>query len=360
LLLLVFIGVAAQFALWPPAWADAVYLGVTLPLWSRVTSLLVTSVPGSLSAALLLVVAVIVVVSVLAGRRPGRRALRFVLWLLALGIATFPFTFGLGYHTTTLEQRLGLTAPAVGGGLDVGGAGPQAAALGQSLVSIASEAALTVLSESATALGAVVASGDARPPSTEAAARCVDEYVATFTDAPRATVAGTVKSLPSGWMLRFGFAGIVNPWLLEPHVDSGLPTSAALAVALHELAHTVGFAREAEAEAVALIAGMTCADAGVRYAASLRAATTFAGLLMPDARESYLSRWPDVARTDAAAATAAQERYHSRAAADIAATVYDTYLSSQGAADGMDDYGRAATIVAQVIGRDGVPAIRTP
>jgi hypothetical protein len=195
---------------------------------------------------------------------------------------------------------------------------------------------------------------------TEAASACLAAYLPTVLDEPLPTVAGTVKSLPAGWMLRFGFAGVVNPWLLEPHVDAGLPTAAGLAVALHELAHTAGFAREAEAEAVGLLAGMSCGDERVRYAASLKAASSLSGLLTPLARESYLARWPAVATADEAAATEASQRYLSPRAADLAARAYDTYLGSQGAEGGMDDYGRAATIVAAVIGRDGTPTVPGP
>ena len=352
LLLLVFIGVAVQFARWPSGWADAIYLGVTLPAWSRVTSPLVTLVPGSLSAALLLLLAVVVIVAVLSGRGPRRRAGRLVLWLLALAVATFPFTFGLGYHTTPLEERLGLTNA-------TGGAGASLAPPSTAMLTNVAEAVLAVLDESA-ALASVASVDDGQPHSTAAAVACVEEYVATFTEEPRATVAGRVKSLPAGWMLRFDFAGVVNPWLLEPHVDAGLTTASGLAVALHELAHTVGFVREAEAEAVALMAGMTCQDASVRYAASLRAATTYSALLDLGAREEYVERWPSVAKADTAAAAAVRERFRSAGASDLAAGVYDAYLSSQGTVDGLDDYGRAATIVAHLIGRDGAPTVRGP
>jgi hypothetical protein len=125
------------------------------------------------------------------------------------------------------------------------------------------------------------------------------------------------------------------------------------------LAHTVGFAREAEAEAVGLLAGLACGDERVRYAASLKAASSLAGLLTPLARESYLARWPAVATFDEAAAAEASQRYVSRQAATVASRVYDTYLGSQGTAGGMDDYRRAATIVAAVIGRGGTPTLPT-
>jgi len=371
LLFLAFLGLAAQFARWPHAWADTVYLGVTLPLWSRVTSFLGTAVPGSLSAAVALLVAVMFLVAVISGRRSAGRGIKAVLWLVVIGIVTFPFVFGLGHHTTSLEDRLGLDAPVLGGDAAVAGAaGGGAAVRGAAALpkvdpvveaSIAAEAVLVILTQAAQAVDAEAdTSTTTVAPVTEAAAECLAAYLPTVLEEPLPTVAERVKSLPAGWLLRFGFAGVTNPWLLEPHVDSGLPTAAGTAVALHELAHTVGFAREAEAEAVAMLAGMACGDARVRYAASLRAAAAFSDLLTPLARESYLARWPTVATVDEAAAAAASQRYVARGVADLAARAYDAYLGSQGAVDGIEDYGRAATIVAKVIGRDGAPTVLPP
>lgn len=354
MLLFTFLGVAAQFALWPAALADAVYRGVTLPIWSRVAAPLVTAVPGSLSAALALLVLVLLVLALISGRRAARRGLRAVLWLVVIGIFTFPFVFGLGYHTSTIESRLGLATSGQGARI-------APAPTPEVELSLAAEAVLGVLIQTAISLETGAGASGFQPPEAGvAASTCLADYLPTVLTEPVPTLPSSVKSLPSGWLLRFGFAGVVNPWLLEPHVDAGLPAAAGLAVALHELAHSAGFAREAEAEAVGLLAGLACADTRVRYAASLRAATTFSELLTPLAREAYLARWPAQATADREAAAQASRHYLASGVADLAARAYDTYLSSQGAADGIDDYARAATIVASAIGRDGVPAPTSP
>src|SRR5690606_23036149 len=206
--------------------------------------------------------------------------------LLAL---SFPFTFGLGYHTTPLEVRLTSRAP--GGARLVE---PAAAAAARERARLL----VLVTLQAAQPPGGSDLAFDSPPAPAAGAAACLGAYLTALRERPpqfqrpAVTIPTRVKAVPRGWLLRFGFAGVISPWLLEPHVDLALPPSDALAVALHELAHTAGFAREAEAEAVALLAGLRCDDRRVRYAAALRAASSLAYELPTAERESYLARWP--------------------------------------------------------------------
>src|SRR5690606_5910164 len=119
-------------------------------------------------------------------------------------------------------------------------------------------------------------------------------------------------------MLRFGFSGFVVPWLLEPHVDPGLPTAALVGVALHELAHSAGYAREAEAEAVALVAGLSCEDPSARYAAALRSAASLAARLASGDRAAYVAAWPEGAVEDQRQAAEAAASYRQAGLARLA------------------------------------------
>src|SRR5690606_15820871 len=101
------------FAPWPPGWADAVYLGVTLPFWSALSAPLVGSLAGSISALLLIGLLLVVCFGLLAGAKPRRAVARGLAVVVALLALSFPFTFGLGYHTTPLEVRLASVAPGV-------------------------------------------------------------------------------------------------------------------------------------------------------------------------------------------------------------------------------------------------------
>jgi hypothetical protein len=133
---------------------------------------------------------------------------------------------------------------------------------------------------------------------------------------------------------------------------------AALSTGLHELAHAAGWAREAETDALAMLAGLACADPDVRFAAALH------GLLLvrselgrvahadPAWREALAARWatlPPAAGAAWAASRAATERYRSATVERAAGAVYDTYLRSQGVEAGLADYGRAGVLLVNAL-----------
>ena len=339
-----------QFAPWPPAWADAVFLGTTLPAWSALSSRLTDLSGRSLSALLLLGLVVAVALALLAGGRARAAGLRILGGFVALLALSFPFVFGLGYRTTPLEARLApdahAPAPIAGNGLVRNGL----AGNGLDGTGARRQARQTVLAALRESVPPAAAS--ARGASAEAAAACLASYLPNVLEEPLATLPSRVKAVPEGALLRLGFAGVVSPWLLEPHIDPALPPPSALAVALHELAHSAGFAREAEAEAVGLLAGLACENEEVRYAAALRAASTFADELPAAQRQAYLGSWPARARTDVALAAAVAADYRWRFAAKVASDVYDSYLSSQGM-EGISDYARATDLLVLALTTSG-------
>lgn len=348
----VLVALAIQFVPWPARWADAVYLRGTLPLWSAVTAPLNGASARSLSALLLLALVAGALLTMLAGRSARRAAWRALGGVVALLALAFPFAFGLGYHTSSLQSRL-----------DTGAAGRHEVSAADR--EAARELVLALLQEAAREPeeGSGEMDQDLSEPEqptslrvqpatpSAAAARCVADYLPNVLPGPHARLSQRVKAVPQGWLLSLGFSGVVSPWLLEPHVDPALPRPSAMAVALHELAHTAGFAREDEAEAVALLAGLACEERTVRYAAALKAATWFLNGLPADERDAFLERWPAVAVEDVTTASAIARHYRSAAAAEIASRVYGTYLSSQGG-EGMSDYSRAIDLVVLALTAD--------
>jgi energy-coupling factor transporter transmembrane protein EcfT len=326
-LLLLALGIALAVIPWPEAFVETTFARGLFPVTSHVLAPLVGAVPWSLTATLALALVVVGVASLpgAAGRRFLRRAL--LPWSAALLVVGFMLVWGLAYRRATLAQLLGLPP------------GPVTTA------------------EIATArarLLAVVRSTEASAPpraaDVAAAGRCVAREVERVTGS-RVDVPSRVKLLPAGTLLRFGFAGVTSPWLLEPHVDAGLPAVARLATATHELTHTAGFAREADTDALAVLAGLRCNDPAVRYALAVHGIDLLLTALPPGDARALVAALPERALQDLRAASEAAVRYRVPWLQRAATATYGTYLRSRGVSAGMGDYGRATTLVVKALAR---------
>lgn len=337
--MLVLLAVALNVVPWPEPLVEQVYLGFLLPTWSALTAPLVDSVQASLSG-LLLIGLVCVPLAVLTGggRRWLKRVLRFYGFVALVLVLLFPLTFGLGYRLTSLDEAA-------------------QAATGELADTMRQELQAHVLARLQGA-AALLASSPLGTPSGEgaysdpvaAASACVADLARELRPGyPEVSMPSRIKPLPAGLMLRFGFAGVVSPWLLEPHVDSGLPAANALAVALHELAHSAGFAPEAQAEAVGLVAGLECSDQRVAYAAALRLAAALARAMPPEARAAFQAAWPRAAVADTRAASRATERFADPSLASGAGAAYELYLRSQGEAAGLGEYDRGTELALKLL-----------
>lgn len=332
------IGLLLQFVSWPPALADRVYTHGVHPVLSSLTSRLHDAVPLSLAAALAMLFVIVAVLGLLSGRGGRRGAFTLLGWWLAASAILFPLTFGLAYRTPTLESRLG-----------IGDAATAVSLTGEQLAS-AGDAVAVVLNEASDTRQRVGAAGNVDP--VEAASRCLAGYLQRTGLPGGSSLPTVVKGFPDGALLRLGTSGFIYPWLLEPHVDPGLPDEGFLAVALHELTHAAGYAREAEAEALGLLAGLECGDPRVRYAAALSAARSIADALPASSAAAYLALWPAGAEDDWLAIREAHLRYRWAAGADLMRSANDAYLVSQGIAGGIADYSRATTLMALLLLRE--------
>ena len=328
----------------PVGWIDGPWASGVLPPVSAATAAWIDASPVSLTLAsagvwLLLVIAV-------AARRTLARTTRLG-WVLVLVAAlgpTFELAWGLGYRRTPLEAQLGLGTEA-----------PTAASAWAAL-----ERVLGVASASSPPEVASVALGAAwRDDAFAAAAGCVaaaDAFVLRR-DAPL-RLPGRVRALPAGVLLSGGFAGFQAPWWREPHLDGGLPPVAATSVALHELVHAAGWAREAETDALATLAGLACGHPDVRFAAALHALLLVRAELGrvehddPEWRARLDAAWetlPAAAGDAWAASRAALLRHRSATVERAAEAVYDGYLRVQGVEAGIADYGRASVLLVNAL-----------
>ena len=159
----------------------------------------------------------------------------------------------------------------------------------------------------------------------------------------------SAKRVPAGWLLTFGSAGLCFPFTLEAYVDGGLPDVAFLAVALHELAHVGGMARESDADLAAYVAGLRSQNPYVRYALSLRLLRSVSRELEPDDRDRIRNTLPDGVRQDLRDIRDAMRRYDSPTLRAAQRRVYDQYLRSQGVDDGLRNYSKGLRLVVGAI-----------
>ena len=341
---------AALAAVWgalrvvPVGWIDGPWAGRVLPALSATSAAWIDASPVSLTG--VGTIAWLLVLLWVATRRSLPRASR-VAWTLVLVAAlgpTFELAWGLGYRRTPLETRLGLGAAAPT-------AEPSWAVLDR-LLAVASASAPP---ESAAVALDAAWSDDAFV----AGAACVaaaDAFVLRR-DAP-VRLPARVRELPAGLLLSGGFAGFQAPWWREPHLDGGLPPVAATSTALHELAHAAGWAREAETDALATLAGLACGHPDVRFAAALHGLLLVRAELGRVAHEDAAWRarldaaWatlPAVAGDAWAASRAANQRHRSATVERAAGAVYDGYLRAQGVEAGIADYGRAGVLLVNAL-----------
>jgi hypothetical protein len=331
------------YALTPsPEFIERYYSRGVYPLVART----VTAVTGLLpfSLALILVVGIVAGFFILwAGnwvrlRRRGGPHWRGLLWGPKWALVLVPFInlwflffWGIGYQREPIEARLGLDTARI------------------------EDAESDLLRAQ---LLAVIERDQPRAPedrdvtrAVAAVAKTMAESVAEWDGRP-VTVPARVKATPPGLLLFNRTSGICLPLTLEPHVDGGLPDTAFVSVAAHELGHIAGLCGEAEATLAGFVAGMRADDPYARYAVALDMYLDLARSLRGEEARAAIQALPEVARADMQAAREASDRYRVEWFAKASWKVYDRYLQSQGIAEGVKNYARGISLFVY-LWRDG-------
>jgi hypothetical protein len=327
--------IAASWLL-PAAWIETLYARGLYPWINAVL------VPCSSAVALPLTLALLVLapplLALLAirrwrarGRRGETRRRRFAALARAgaecalLAYAAFLLLWGTGYRRPPIEQRLGFA----GGALE---RADTEAFLERLLARIRSDLP-----------------GDGTPPTADALAACcaaLQQWVAAH-DGWTPALPQQPKTLPAGLLLTFGVSGVISPFLLEAHVDGGLPEAARVGIGAHELAHVAGLCGEADADLVSYLACAKAEHPFARYAIALRIFDDLSAELPADLRKRASETLPARARRDLAAVSAAYARYRVRALAEVSWTIYDSYLQAHGVEAGIGDYSRGVRLLLQ-------------
>lgn len=160
------------------------------------------------------------------------------------------------------------------------------------------------------------------------------------------TLPTKIKATPAGLLLVLETSGVVSPFTLEAHVDSGLPEPFFLAVSAHELVHTSGFAGEADTDLIAALAGLRSSDAYGRYCIALAYFARILGDSSQKMQASLVKALPAQAKADYAALGQAQSQYQIPFLASVSQATYNQYLKSQGVSAGVKDYSRIGRLLA--------------
>ena len=151
----------------------------------------------------------------------------------------------------------------------------------------------------------------------------------------------------NGFLLRFGAAGIYNPFTGECNIDHALHPLTKPANLAHELCHGYGFGDEGTCNFLAYLALEKSQQPFLRYSAELdfwrELAVTYRQL-HPDIYPAFRATLPTGFRADLDNIYKVLDQYPEFFAA-FRYEVYDQYLKAQGISEGMENYGKVIPLV---------------
>ena len=266
--------------------------------------------------------------------RRARRARSFRLLGRPLGVAVvcaavgylwFEAAWGLNYARVPIERRIGYEASRV-----------TPAALRALAAHAVSEANANYRDAHASGFPRV---GD-MPPALVRAIHEVEQRLGR----PRPTIPGRPKkTLLAIFFRASGVDGMHAPFLLETLINPDLTPPERPAVLAHEWAHMAGFAPEADASFVGLLAALR-ADAPARYSAWLALVDDAVSQLAAAERKALLDRLEPGPRADRQAIL---QRLTARVEVIARASweTYDQYLKAQGVSEGIQSYSRVVQLL---------------
>ena len=291
--------------------------------------------PFSLAEILLFLMPVgIVIIGIFAWRRSTTwrnmaRYLLSVVSVVSLLFSLFVFSFGTGYHTSTLDRCLELSAEAV-----------SAEELGAT--------ALWLVGQVNTAAEGVTfgADGFSKMPYDldTLNAHLLDAYEVIcdkYSFVSRLHV-GVKPVLASKAMSYTHITGVYTYFTGEANVNVYFPDYTLPFTAAHELAHQRGIARENEANFVAFLVCAASSDPYVQYTAYLNLFEYVANALWQADRDAYrevLSTLAPEVIGELRAYDLFFEQFEGSVAADISEAINDTYLKVHGNKEGTASYG---------------------
>jgi hypothetical protein len=144
-----------------------------------------------------------------------------------------------------------------------------------------------------------------------------------------------------------GISGLYFPFFVESNINTDMPDYQIPAAALHEIAHTRGFAREDEAGFIAFLTGVSHPNPDYAYSVLLDAAVRCLNQLAGDDPALYdqtAKRLGDAAWQDLAAGAAYWKRFEGPVE-QASTQINNAYLQANLQKDGVRSYGRMLDLV---------------
>jgi Protein of unknown function (DUF3810) len=261
----------------------------------------------------------------------GRRLLLFLFGALAL----FYWLWGFNYYRIPLEQQLGL---------------PPRVAITTDYLKTELEAQTNLLLALRTQLQPD--SGQAIPEAFQTAQlethvrQAVENQLKTLHFPTPGKVRGRQPFWP-GFLLRFGAAGIYNPFTGECNTDQGLHFLTVPYNLAHEFCHGYGFGDEGVCNFLAYLALAQSDRPDLRYSAELDYWRELAGAYRRRLPEDYKTIWENLPagfHDDLANIYKKMDQYPEYFEA-FRYKVYDGYLKAQGVREGMQSYSKVVLLV---------------
>ena len=184
----------------------------------------------------------------------------------------------------------------------------------------------------------------------------LDEFLSSVLGPGSVRVPARIKRSIPGLFLSFGTRGMLLPVFNEAVVDGALDATAFLGVGAHELAHSAGFAGEADADVIGVLGGLHSRDAFARYCVALFAVERVAAALPDDVVGERIAALPSVARRDLATWVETGRAYRREALRVVQRTAHDAFLRSQGVEEGIADYSRSVELLVRAFRRGWLPS----
>ena len=282
--------------------------------------------------------AVIVLVVILAVRRfvLGEGRVRFILNLAAVVLVLLAgdnFALGIGYHTTPIDSKMGLSSVEV-----------TEDRLAEIMISLRDE--INSLSEEI----AYTENGVSDPEMTfrEMSDLAVESYGKVYESYGFSNnFYSYAKRVHFGNLMSYlGITGIYTYYTGDANVNSAYPDYDIAFTIAHELAHQRGVLRENEANFMAYLVTSSSDNPYLRYAGALNMYQYIGSALYRTNKELYgqiHSQLCEGAYRDVLASYAVSEKYGDTFIADISNYINDLFLKSNGTA-GVVTYGRVVTL----------------